>query len=355
MRRIVYRAKEILIRALLLASFPFLSGCGGQPWFAQWFKESNSLDTGGERISVTMFRMPQDVESYANAHIPKSDNFLPYWHSIENPARPLVLPVVAAAAVTAAVGFAVDLIQSDLQKEAGLFQAQFSGAANEPDFWTYFTDPHSANRGYQPAYRGFAITRNTNTHTGKSPGSDAFNLICLMAPVGNGGVFAVQPIYFKTCSTKAKVYLFGAKTIESKVTLSITGTWIDSKDSSFHSEATGSAVLDVGGYDIRSCPWMSNQDLTKPTPANTDASGDLGSIGFVSGPPQPPLPSDSTQKPALTGGAFNITALITETDQSEAQVALQNVATFLQNNKSTIVQIVNGATGGQTTQSSAAH
>lgn len=342
--------RRAVILSSLMGILIFQGGCGGKPWFANWFKESNSLDSDGEKVTVQVFSSYDDIDTYAKTHISDAttqpsmpserQNFLTYFdglkaHPSQNPE--IVLPV--AVIIGAAVSFAVDQIQADLQKEATLYQAQFSGTCNQSGFWTSINS--GLNQGYVPTLVGFAIRRNTKSYDGKTPGTDAYNLICLLTPSGNGGVFEVQPIYFKTNCAKAKVYQFGAKTIESKLNLSVSGTWIGSKDGSFHSESLGTAVLDVGGYDISRSQSMDNSQLTgTPTPihpaGNSTANlfGQLGAVGYITGPPQPPNATDS--------GAITLTALVTETDQSQASAALQTVATFLQNNKSTIVQVSGG-------------
>src|SRR5580693_763652 len=110
------RSVGIAIRMLLLMCVPLLGGCGGKAWFADCFKESNSLDADGENVSVKMFASYSDIDDYAVKHFPPNDVFKTYWDGLaplppstlptigpsKGGERPLVLPLVATAAIGAA-------------------------------------------------------------------------------------------------------------------------------------------------------------------------------------------------------------------------------------------------------------
>jgi hypothetical protein len=326
------------------------SGCGGKPVGADWFKARGSYDLDGERVQIQLLRIDELWNFGLSLSAADKDRFqgrlkkeFPHVYGKQlvggGYIQPTgVAPIAAAAAVLipALVGFATDQVKSDLQKEAAIFTAQFSKKLYATDFWQNV----SVDQG-TPSYYGFLVTRGTKASRAEKV--DAFRMVCAMIPStemalapansrsddnGPQGVrnadarlFVIKPLLVQTNRSKAKVYEFGAKKLNSTVNVALDATWIDGAGT-IHNQRLGSGDLTINGYEFAKHPILIDDDEIRDE-----------IVGWFPGVPL----SEKDGKPVGTG-AFALTVMVTESDQSEAQQTLEQIATFVTNQGNAIVK-----------------
>jgi hypothetical protein len=225
--------------AVLLIPLFLLSGCS-----VFLPAHTHSDQSKGEQVIVRMLSIAElqtnkafkaDYKEAFSVELPKA------------PAQKKVVPLIAAAAATAIVGFAVDYVQKEFTNEATRYQAQFGSTIVEDNFWlgptptatttdltsqkhtvkrenathgdaskgdnwttnetlvdeTVFTKEEVAkfSEGKQN-YGGFEISRDVEI---KGCEKEAFHLICGIAPSADGQMLRIAPLQFRTSYSKAKV------------------------------------------------------------------------------------------------------------------------------------------------------
>jgi hypothetical protein len=304
-----------------------------------------------------------------------------------------VLPLFAAAAASAVVGFAVDYVQKGLQEEATLYEAQFGTTIASDQFWIFGTNQPGSDdtsikssvtttkterrivgtneepttvttttvledktqstyfQRYVQNYYGFRITRGV-------PGTTkAFELVCGIAPSYDQQVFRVAPLYFRTVKSKAKIlgdvwwtyvlpwtipskfFKKDGHHIDTKVDIDIDGYWKD-KDQQLKVAKLATIPLTFQSYDIsKSIPLTASGSWTEGGKSVTageikgTASGWLLSV---------PFSLDPTGKPVSVGtapyaGALTLKVVVTEKDPSNAKQGLEQLAQIVGQQKQPII------------------
>lgn len=351
----------------------------------------NSNARKGEAVRIEMLGL-DDMRSYAQDYqIAFDGQRLP--ESLPVKQQNKVLPLVAAAAASAVVGFAVDYVQKELKDEASLYEAQFGTTIAEDKFWVYGTNNPSeevsriqtavktlktesktVGTNQEPTvttdttvseerkqstylqrfiqnYYGFRVSRSVPDTT------NAFVLVCGIAPSSDQQLFKIAPLYLETEKAKAKVlgdvwwtYLLPwvwpgkfIKTdghhIDTKVDIEIDGYWKD-KDQQLKITKLAAIPLNFQGYDIGTpIPLTASGQRAGTTnkvgKLKTTASGWLLSV---------PFSLDAAGKPVLAGesspfaGAFTLKATVTEKDPSNAKQGLEQASELVGQQKQTILE-----------------
>lgn len=329
---------RVLLGALALACLS-LTGCGPRPLLGDLFKQTNTYVYQDEEVQVRMLTHDEVYALPAGITGVTADQ----WHEHLETELPKVFPppdratrvrpqfaAPVVALVGAAVGFAVDQIKAEVEKEAELYEAQFSASRYGSGFWE--TLPGNATG--TPHYWGIEITRYARGYnplaaaSGKGPAT-AYRLICAVVPASlltdpSGGfatderIFAIKPLLFETNASRAKVLQFTGHTINSRVNLALDAIWID-QSQAVHQERVATADFDFKG-----------QEIVHPTPQLL--KGKLA--GWFAG-----LPVSVDEKGNLKGnGAFKLTALVTESDPGQAKQTFERIAKYIGDQKDTIVK-----------------
>lgn len=152
--------------AVIVAVGMLAGGCGSRPLFGEVLRQPNSYDYKGEQVELHMLeggdlwdyavtgQHQKDLRDRLKAEFPAvftDDGFNP-------PAAGQMRAQVAgiAAVVPLIAGFAVDAVRSELEKEAGIHEAQFGRAIHESGFWKELAQEMPATRPARLATNGIA-------------------------------------------------------------------------------------------------------------------------------------------------------------------------------------------------------
>lgn len=302
-----------------VAAVGVCTGCGGRPILGPIGAQSHSYIYQDEDVKIRLLSKaellqppPGVTAGQWSEHLAKE---LPGIYG--NTAQ----AIAAAPLVALAVGFAVDQVKSEIEKEAELYEAQFDATLYDRGFWDVPPDTQTG----VPHFYGFELLRTVRGFDQSD--RPAYRLICGIAPAnalpGQGisktdeRIFAVKPLFFQTRAAKAKV-LWPGRRINSKIDLAFDATWID-RDQNVHQERIATANFEFKNYDLVAAP-----------PLTTELHALAGWFAGI------PISYDSQGNPK-GNGAFKVTAIVTESDQSQAKQTLERISKYLGEKKQTIV------------------
>ena len=337
--------------ALILFLTLLLGGC------ANVNRHPNSFDSKKENVSIKLLSQKDfPADSFATAYAQHAQ-----W-STEDPRMALLAkrvdevipksavgpedsPFLTAAAIPGIqdiVGLGIDLLQAELDEEAGRYERQFRSSVKSDAFW------HERS---VPNWIAFEIVRTTRDHAEAEP---AFRFLCAMVPSEyDQRFFLLQPLFLQVQSSKAKVAKSGGS-MSVKVDVQMQGAWIDAQDQ-FHSGPIASAIWRTAGYNLDSGSInhrrVDDDDLDAPggvpgarfffeyeTPGDPDSTRLRNfSMGWFAGVPW--TDRDDNNGP---GGPFELTAVVTERDESKARQIIERTSELLSDNRSKILNYAGG-------------
>jgi hypothetical protein len=235
--------------------------------------------------------------------------------------KPELFPLAIAAAPLVA-GFVIDAVKSSIEKEALKYERQFSGSVYDGAFWNPTDDP----KAFKPRYQGFEVIRNTKAGKSKNGTSNtpAFRFVCAIVPSDpDNRLFLLKPLCLETNRAKAKVV---GPTLSTKVTFGFDGTWIDSSQA-VQSGRIAEATWELSGQDFDGKPEFF---------LGRDHQNDVVAGWFYGVPPS------YLRDGSLLGGggAFKLSVLVNERDDTNAKQYLERVASFVGDNKEKAVGFV---------------
>ncbi|HYE19314.1 MAG TPA: hypothetical protein VEA69_12770, partial [Tepidisphaeraceae bacterium] len=273
-----------------------------------------------------------------------------------------------AALAPLIVGFAIDAVRGELEKEAGVHQAQYGRTMYHSGFWKK-VDPSGS---WTPRWLGFEIERTTAAT--RKPGSPDFasRVVCAMIPANHmkgstvvpaeagggragtagdrpasanadpgagagagaraawedqadGRLFVIKPLLFQAKTAKAKLMAWDHE-LTATVNVSLGATWVDEKQVA-HQDTVATAAFDVSAYDMRASPAFINE-----------LKGQVA--GWFAGVPV----SRAAAAPhhPIGNGTFRLTVAVTETDPSMVKEAVERAAKYLKDNRDSLVERVTG-------------
>ena len=292
---------------------------------------SNSNKREGEKVTIKMLTSQEmEANRYEADYLKAFVAPLPHKR-IGAQAAPLV-----GAAAAAAVGFAVDFVQKELQKEATRYEAQFGYTLAGEEFWEY--KPNTTN--YVQRYAGFEVTRAVQDEP------QAYKFVCGIGPSKDGQMFRLAPLQLQIRKAKAKVitdekawwlaptvwigkmFRTGGHEIDTDVEIEMDGYW-RGKDQELH-------ITKLAGLKLK----FPSYPLTNPPPLLTASRGDLSDppSGWLLAPP-----ISYTPKGQLVGagaGTFTLKVLVTERDKSNARQYLEDAAKLVSEQKPKLVEAI---------------
>lgn len=171
---------------VLLAVVIVCSGCGARPITGSWFRHERSYDYVGETVTIKLLSR-NDLESYINVNYGGDSPLKEEWKNRLNDDFPSLFPrsgseSAIAALAPIAIGFAIDAVKGELQKEASLYEAQFGATVHETGFWKEFKyDAVLDNWVGEPQWLGFEVVRRT-AEDGDNSKSAASRIVFAMIP-----------------------------------------------------------------------------------------------------------------------------------------------------------------------------
>lgn len=248
----------------------------------------------------------------------------PVGHKAILPA--LILAPVAATVIAGVAGY----ISQSVSNEAGLYQEKLSGNVQDDTFLKRTSDP--INVLYSMSYCGFKVTRDVKIS--KTVTTNAFTLICGIAPTADGELFRVKPLVFKTSWAGAKIvgggllswlvlyphlFLSPDHKMNSQIDISFDG-FFRGKDQTLQHMPMGAFSFKVSGYDISAHKTLDVGSKTIPS----EASGFLVSapLSYSS------KPGDSSAGVTVTStkaGNIDLTVTVTESDASNAKANILKI------------------------------
>lgn len=324
--------RSILVIVLLVCSQ--LWGCG---LFTSLGARSNSFDSDEERIVLRLIKAT-DFEAQAGFSAPANDPSLlgmgikygstalgltgddlnHFSRRVENVFTGGGQAAITAILVAPLIGYAIDFIKAELDDEAKRYERQFDAVIYDDGFWI-------AEEDYK--WGAFELTRTTKSTRGTDT-RPAFRFVCAIVPsVHDPNVFLLKPLFFQVTSAKAKV-ASSKSTISVKVNVVIDAMWWDPKSELLKTGKIALTTWKIGGYDIaKQKPKFFSEKGTQPHTA--------GWFGAV------PL----THPDATSGGAFKLTVIVTERDESKAANYIERASKMLGENKDRIVNQLTGSDG----------
>lgn len=208
------------------------------------------------------------------------------------------------------------------------------------DAVTFITDqPTTApgNREIFNTYAGFSIKRYTQDFP-ESANIPAMEFTAAFRPSHNGRLFIIVPRKFLIREAKAKVINhLGA--IDTTISVFVDAMWID-RYQLLRQERIASASFQVLNYSL----------ADEPEELQTDALGSV--VGWFPGVPVSVIPGSDTplwdddrfrEHELFRDGAFKLTVVVTERDASKAKEYIERAATFLGEQRETVVKGAEGA------------
>ena len=372
----------------------FATGLVGCSAFLPAHTHSNKRDE--QPISVEMItweeatqpEFNQDYQAVFHRSVPKPVPAIP---------QEKVVPAIAAAAAAALVGLAVDYVQNELKKEASLYEAQFGQTIFGDDYYReievtnppsgsvhttkeVMTERHTVQRelaqgtwktnetyvnerifsaeedklwqSLRPNYYGFKVRRDLK---GKKGDTNAFLLICGIAPSADGQMWRIAPLRFKTEYGKAKVlsdqagwwllpttwfrWLFGSSghEIDTEVNVEVDAYW-RGKDQTANVTKAAGFDMKFPAYDLDK-RLVLHQSASPTNPPAGEGKLTTGPSGWLLG-----LPVSYDVYGAPVGrGTYSLKVLVTERDKSNAKKYLEEGAKLVGENKSKITGAVSNS------------
>lgn len=324
---------RLVLRAFAVALISFtLIGCGARPITATWFKNKNSYDIKGQAVEVNMLTQAELI-GYAKTHSEHKDVQEAWENRLKHDFPDLfpkssteVAPLIAAPIL---LGFVVDAVKSELEREATLYEAQFGETIHETGFWSGV----SGNIGV-PRWLGFEIVRTTAGDKGNSK-SAASRIVFAMIPANRFNrnqdlpsderLFVIKPMWLEVNRSRAKVSQFGPGTLGLTVNVRMNATWID-KAQSVHQDTIADAKFDFSGVDLAAHTIYIDELKDK-------IAGWFGGV---------PVSVDPVSGALKGNGTFQLAISVTESDESQVREVIERAAKYLGDNKDKIVQTLGG-------------
>jgi hypothetical protein len=334
----------------------------------------NSSGRAHERVTLEMLTNETMTENERN-----------YWEAVAKKISPGpgAAPVLAAAAI----GIAIEVVVTQLQNEATLYEAQFSDTKAFSAFWKPGSENDTSSSVLQSTttrterlfkkpvegkdfpekpdsetkteiderrnetqtlvraklvqnYKGFRMIRTIEGHDATDP---AFSLVVGFFPSGDSQMFRVAPLFFQTKKAKAKVladsawtwlppmlfgklFRSGGHEIDTTVDIQVNAYW-RGQDQLVHSTTIAPEPIKFLSYDIEKTPaWCTVGCAEEPGKAS----------GWLVGVPV----SYSEKGKPVGDGTFTLKVLVTERDKSNAKQYLEQSATYLKDHKQDIINTI---------------
>lgn len=250
----------------------------------------------------------------------------------ELPERAVRMVGVETILLTAAVGFAVDAIKTELEKEAARHIQQYKDRLYADDFW---------EAPGIPRYAGFELIRSTRSYDGNGNRPHAFKMICVFVPADHDRrIFLIRPVYLRLTSAAAKVSRDGSdRTLTISTNILMDAAFINTKDQ-FVQESVANTTFEVKGYSLHE----SKRKTASYDPATDQWGGSLKHqvAGYFRAPPLVASEKAITEGWAddEQGGAFRLLVAITETDDSRMRNTLIKFAEIVGENRDKVIEAV---------------
>lgn len=275
-------------------------------------------DIRGERVTINLipYKDYDDCNSAIRSFLITQSIALPPKPVPQTPSK--LTTTAIDSVVGAVIGAIVEYVQVKLKEEAAKHERQFGATLYAGDFW-------DANGS--PKYAGFEVIRTTDSHPSKDP---AYRLICAFEySEGDSRICLIRPVYLRVDAAKAKVTAInGKRRISTKSDILMTGAWIDHQNA-FRQQDLANASFAYSAYDV-----AKPATLKSTWTDNVGWTGELATsvYGYFR---TPPLSEDKT-----AGGAFQLSVLVTERDESKTAKTLVRIADYIGAQKQVIVESV---------------
>jgi hypothetical protein len=223
---------------------------------------------------------------------------------------------VIAPLVGPAVGFAVDQIKAAIDQEATLYEAQYS-TSKSGAFW-------GLHNGEEiPLFGGLRIIRET------SEAKPALQLTCAFEYSDDLRYFKIVPKELRMSHARAKVL---RKAVWAPLTWFARTTGDVDVEVAF--EVVAPRQTDKGSESVTLGSWtMALHSIALPS-TKTAFGSESGWIPVV------PRSSDGAASVGAAAGLFTVRATVTERDPSNAKSVVERTSKFVEENKTTIVEII---------------
>lgn len=377
-------------------------GCGSMP--RSYGPGKNHYRLTGERVEVRLITYGEwegtyrtfladkaGVESINLPPRPEAGAWLPVGPGSSD--RGVVAAEVSALLATIA-GAAIDAVQAAIEAEAKTHEQQYRQSVSADDFW----------EGGRPRYAAFEVVRFVDSATEGQKEVAARQVFALVYSEYDPRIIHVRPIFVSVPLAKAKVSRSaGAQRLAVRSDIVVDSSWVNTGKDGLELKSTslGAGPIRVGGYGLSEsdpavwhATWNSGTQTgsTPDEPAEQDwpwtgRLAGLSTVRFLS--PQPSsdrlaafdkeaitaiyeartalrgiesqlarddLPAHMRtefqgqhQKQTETlralmapfsGGAFTLSVIVTESDQSKVAERLLRVAEFVGSQRDTVVELI---------------
>lgn len=330
-------------------------GCGARPVTASWFKHSRSYDYEGQKVELNMLTYA-DMRDYAKIRYPDNTELQDEWAARlkedfprlqwDREAAPLIaLPIL--------LGYGIDFLKAELEREASLYEAQFGASIHETGFWEAFTpikvkstdDQGNETEevvGYKgiPRWLGFEIVRTTSrdqSDGGKPAARIAFAMIpanyfarheSLGLPHGSIAsksderLFVIKPMWLEINRSRAKV-ASSASAVDVSANIRMSAIWIDGSQRT-HRDTIADADFEFPGVGLSTSEIHMDEFKNK-------IAGWFGGV---------PVSFDTATKEPKGDGTFQLAVSITESDPSKVREIIERTAKYLGDHKEEIIQSI---------------
>lgn len=284
-----------------------------------------------ERVSITLLKYgdPKDNDLLSKLEIKLPAQPMPLQPQGSSSGQTgRVFAALGAAGAAALIGAVVDGVQAAIKAEAEKHERQYRQTTYATDFWL---------PGLQPKYSGFVIERFAHGF-GETPASRI--VIAFEYSEFDPRLVLLKPVYFDLRAVRAKVSrgAAGMRNASVKVNALIVGTHVDKK-ATLIQENLADATFSLSAINLDDCPTLrASWDKDKKMWAGELKDYAAGYF-FSPRPSQDRLGAvlemaasaerDEEIRRLMAGGAFGVTAIVTETDDSRAKKTLIEIADFV--------------------------
>lgn len=307
-----------IVSIILFCFSVILSGCSNPGW-RDPFAHKRSDCVKGEKVEIELIDANEITGTWVS--------YLRENHVQRKKEKEILFEVASATypGIDILTSVVINLAQAGLKEEANRHQRQFMQSIYNEDFWeSYPKDTNGTNPG-AANYAGFILTRKVVVDGQKD--TNAFKLICQLGRTkDNPYLFWIKPMYFWSKYAKSKVYSpdpldFMSKKkalVAYKIDIIIEGTWIDQKGA-FQNRVLAGTNFTLKEYSIEDAKELAGEKQ-------------FDVLGYF---PAPPVSQGNTK-----GGAFKLTVIVTEVDESKAKEIFINTADFINKKEATIIKDV---------------